>query len=140
MEWPCKQCALLDSLHQFDTWTLCHNSTHRIRDLKHGWVVAHDTIAATVARHFWAFLLFSKNSLEFVSLNGFNSTICRYAAMLASFVCSSTSCNRILSSGGDVSPGSVVAALGLQYKPEIASSTSTMTQDDDITLSPALKD
>jgi hypothetical protein len=36
---------------------------------------------------FGLFLLFSRNSLEFVSLNGFNSTICRYAAMLALSLC-----------------------------------------------------
>jgi hypothetical protein len=50
---------------------------------------------------------------------------------------SAPSCNGILSSGGDVSQRNVVAALSLLYKPEFTSSTSIMTQDDDITLSPA---
>jgi hypothetical protein len=62
--------------------------------------------------------------------------------MLSSFVWQwsplvAPSCNGILSSGGDVSPRYVVTALSLLYKPEITSSTSIMTQDDDITMSPA---
>jgi hypothetical protein len=120
----------------------CDSCTHRVRDLKHRWVVAHDAIAAVavVARHFSTFSL-DKSFFQCIHQHTASNTVIYCKSSVWQRVSSrvARSCNRILSSGGDVFSTDVVAALAVLYKPEIASSTSAMTLDDDVTLSPVVR-